>query len=128
MAASVLEQPLALSLLQEEPEFAASAILSAGDRFAPQGINREAFQQRYEAPPPRPAAQPAFDMSAILAVLTAISAILGARLCLILAGAGALALAVLAQAAPNSASLWAQGIFTVSVFLPIVWLSAKRAL
>jgi len=97
-------------------------------RYAPQGNYGEAFQPRYEAPSQRPAAPPLFQLNQVVAVLTAISAILGARLCLILAGVGAFALALLAISSPNAASLWAQGMFILGVFLPVVYLSTSRAL
>lgn len=54
--------------------------------------------------------------------------IIGARLLLGVGLAGAIGLAVLAIQSSNVLALQAQGIFTLTVFGPLVWLSSKRAI
>ena len=63
----------------------------------------------------------------VLAVINAAVSILGARLLLVIGAIGALFLAYLALQSTNTLALWAQSIFSLTVFDPLVWLSAKRA-
>lgn len=84
--------------------------------------------QRLNAPHPQNAGQaqpPLFPTKEVVAVLSAVAAILGARLALFLAGFGVYLLG--SQAAGGSISP-SQVIFGACVFLPIVWLSARRTI
>lgn len=75
--------------------------------------------QRQQAAPPI-----AFPTEQVIAVLSAIGAVLGARLALLLAGLGAYLLA--SSATANGGDIAPQIVFGVTVVLPLVWLSATR--
>ena len=72
---------------------------------------------------PRPQISVQFPTKEVIAVLTAISAVLAARLGLILAGVAAFMLGLRAVESGNYAP---QLIFALTIFCPMVWLSANR--
>ncbi len=86
---------------------------------APFGENRA--KQAQNAPSPS-----LFPTEQVIAVLTAIGAILGARLGIFMSG---IAMFVLCFNAQNGqAAILSAIIFGVFVFLPMVWLSARRTI
>ncbi len=124
---------MSLSLVAEEDEQAVftSPHFGQARHYAPQqlpqgereGAPHARIHQR--AYSPRPAANIAFPTEQVVSVLTAIGAILGARLALFLAGFGVYALG--SQAAEGG-SIWPMVTFAGFVVLPLVWLSARRSI
>ena len=88
----------------------------------------EDFEPRMEAQS-REARRPEPEITSaqVMAVVNAALNIVGARLLLLVGLIGAIGIAYLALQSTSSVALWAQGIFTLTVFGPLVWLSAKRA-
>lgn len=74
--------------------------------------------QRQQAAPPI-----AFPTEQVIAILSAIGAVLGARLALLGAGFAAWHLAYRAM---DGASVWPLAVFCGLVVIPLVWLSATR--
>lgn len=114
---------MALSLVSEDTGIEHDFMLSETQHGA-RGTSSHAHYDLHQGKSPAPAAL--FPTAEVVAVLTAIGAVLGARFALLLGGCGALFLAYLSMTAPNQASLWAQTIFSLTVFIPLVWLSATR--
>lgn len=85
---------------------------------------REEFE---EAAPVRQEQNLGVSEAQVMALLNAALGILGARLLLIVGLVGAIALAYLALQSANQTALWAQVIFSLTVFAPLVWLSARRS-
>lgn len=71
---------------------------------------------------------PLITQEQIEALIATALKIVGARLLLGVGLVGAIGLAVLAVQAGSTFALQAQGIFTLTVFAPLVWLSSKRAI
>lgn len=117
---------MALSLVSEtiDTDFRAQGL--ERERMAPLGLNGDALHASpARAVPPRSAA-PAFPAAEVIALLTAIGAVIGVRFALLIAIAGALGLAVLAMTAPNQASVWVQVAFYALVVIPVIWLEARK--
>lgn len=115
-------------MMFEQPEYVARDVRRDAGQDGSAAYQRQTYRSAETDYPPRPAQPFVFPTQEVIAVLTAISAILGARFALLLGGGGALWLAVLAMTAPNASSLWAQAIFSLTVFLPLVFLSARRSI
>ena len=78
-------------------------------------------------PPPGPApAAPSFPTKEVVAILTAISMIISARLVLLLAFIANGALFYLATSNPSIGSISGASLFALLVFWPIAWLSLKK--
>lgn len=81
---------------------------------------------REHIPQPPAPPTPEFPTREIVAVLSAIAAIIGARLVLLLGFAGALGLFYVATTTPSFGSIIAATLFALAVFWPIAWLSLKK--
>lgn len=119
---------MALSLVSEDSDFADVQIdpLHRQREWVSQDVRGAAPQapSYQRATSPRLAA-PNFPTEQVIAVLSAIGVILGARAALFLAGLGVYLLGM--QAADGS-SIWPMVTFAAFVVLPLMWLSSQRAL
>lgn len=123
---------MGLSVVAEQDEFeplqAARRVRFADEaQPLPQGEYGGAPHARIDhqrAYPSRSAAS-SFPTEQVIAVLSAIGAILGARLALFLAGLGVY---LLGSQAAEGGSIWPMVAFGGFVVLPLVWLSSQRNL
>lgn len=81
------------------------------------------FEKRRADPAPRREIHWHFPSEQMVAVLAALCGILGARVGLLLAGAGAFMLGLRGM---DGGNIYPQLIFAITIFCPMVWLSAQQ--